>query len=222
VLHEDNHLLAVAKPAGLLMQPARAGDDCLLERARAYLKERYQKPGNVFVGLVHRLDRNVSGAVVFARTSKAAGRLSAAFRERLVDKRYLAVVVGRPPARGRLVHWLAPTHDGGSRAVAGPGEGPSREARLRFERLAASEGASALAVVLETGRKHQVRVQLAQAGWPLVGDPRYGQRSPWIARPALHARTLAFPHPVGGAEVVVEAPLPGDLQGLLARLGLAV
>jgi len=214
ILHEDNHLVAVDKPAGLLTQPAAAGDDSLLERVRAWLKARYDKPGNVYVGLVHRLDRNVSGVVLFARTSKAASRLSAAFGGRDVDKRYLAVVEGVTAASATLSHTLV-EQDGG--AVVGPGGKP---ARLAFTRLAATATASLLEVQLMTGRKHQIRAQLAAIGHPLVGDPRYGRRSPLIARPALHAARIAFDHPVRREPMVVAAPLPADLLALLDALRL--
>lgn len=214
VLWVDNHLLIVDKPAGLLTQAATAGDDNLVDRARAWLITTYDKPGKAFVGLVHRLDRNVSGVVVLARTSKAASRLAEAFRGRRVDKTYLAVVVGAPPASGLLEHHLTDGPERVEPAATG------KLARLRFERVAQApgEGLAVLEVELLTGRKHQIRAQLAAAGFPLLGDPRYGARSPLIARPALHARRLALAHPVGGALVEVVAPLPADLARLLARL----
>ncbi|MCA9517353.1 MAG: RNA pseudouridine synthase [Myxococcales bacterium] len=214
VLLTDNHLLVVDKPAGLLTQAATAGDDNLVDRARAWLVATHDKPGNAFVGLVHRLDRNVSGVVVLARTSKAASRLSDAFRTRRVEKTYLAVVVGAPPAEGVLEHRLA---DGPERVAPSP---QGKPARLRFTRLAddARHGLAVLEVDLDTGRKHQIRAQLAAAGFPLLGDPRYGARSPLIARPALHAWRVAFPHPVGAAPVSVEAPVPADLARVLERV----
>lgn len=214
VVYEDNHLLALAKPAGLLTQAARAGDDNLVDRARAYLKWRYDKPGNVFVGLVHRLDRNVSGVCLLARTSKAASRLSAAFAGRRVRKGYLAVVWGEAPAEATLEDRLAP------RAARRPGErGVERSptgkvARLAFRRLGFAGGRSALAVALFTGRKHQVRAQLAGVGLPLVGDPLYGRpetRGP-LRRPALHAARLVVEHPVRRTALVLEAPVPADLR----------
>lgn len=214
LLHEDNHLLAFDKPAGLLTQPAAEGDDSLLERARAWLKARYDKPGNVYLGLVHRLDRNVSGVVLFARTSKAASRLSEAFRGRDVDKRYLAVVEGVTAGAATLEHALL-EHEGG--ALVDPRGKPSR---LTFRRLAHVAGASLLEVTLETGRKHQIRAQLAAIGHPLLGDPRYGRRSPLIARPALHAARLALEHPVRHEPLSIVAPLPPDLAELLATLRL--
>lgn len=214
ILYEDNHLLVVDKPAGLLTQPARAGDDSLLDRARASVKDRYGKPGNVFLGLVHRLDRNVSGVVVFARTSKAASRLAEAFRGRRVTKSYLAVVEGVTAASMALEHRLL-ERDGG--VVVDPA---GKAARLDFQRVAVAPGASLLRVALHTGRKHQIRAQLAAAGHPIVGDPRYGRRSAHIARPGLHAERLALAHPVGGAPLAFAAPLPADLRALIGAFGL--
>ncbi len=214
VLYDDNHLLALDKPAGLLTQAAAAGDDNLLDRGRAWVKVRYAKPGNVYLGLVQRLDRNVSGVVLFARTSKAASRLAKAFRDRDVDKRYLAVVEGAAPPALTLSHRLLRRDRG---VVVHPQGKPSR---LEARRLARGRGASLLEVRLLTGRKHQIRVQLAAAGFPLVGDPRYGRRSPTLARPALHASRLELLHPVRRQALVIEAPLPTDLRALLASAGL--
>lgn len=208
VLFEDNHLLAVDKPAGLLTQAARAGDDNLLDRAREYIRERYDKPGKVYLGLVHRLDRNVSGVVLFARTSKAASRLSDAFRRRDVHKRYLGIVLGAPPERGTLEHRLGPRPEG-ARGVCQRPDG--KAARLDFERLATGPVASLLAITLHTGRKHQIRAQLSLAGWPLLGDPLYGTPDDRLRRPALHARLLQLVHPVRKAPITLLSPVPEDL-----------
>ena len=230
VLFEDNHLLVVDKPAGLLVQGGRreggagsgdGADDHLVARAQDYLKSRYAKPGNVYVGLVHRLDRNTSGVVVLAKTSKAAERLAKAFATRAVDKTYLAVASGRTPAAGTLADRLAPTDDGGSR-VAAPDEPDAKPARLHFTTLASTGVASLLEVRLETGRKHQIRAQLAAAGHALLGDRRYA--APAIAaafsRPALHALRIALTHPVRAHEQAFIAPIPPDFSGLCRELGL--
>lgn len=213
VIYEDNHLLAVAKPAGLLSQGDDSGDLSLVDLARAYLKERYAKPGNVYVGLVHRLDRNASGVVVLARTSKAAARLSAGFRDERVDKLYLAVCGGEPePPVGTLRHWLAAAGDrqGITRVASAPFAG-ARDSRLDYRVLESSGGHSLLEVAPITGRRHQIRAQLAAAGHPLLGDVKYGspRRLP-DHRVALHARRLTIAHPVGGTELVLECPLPAD------------
>ena len=231
VLYEDNHLLVVDKPAGLLVQggdrATNDADDHLVARTIAWLKAKYDKPGNVYVGLVHRLDRNTSGVVVLAKTSKAAERLSKAFAARDVDKRYLAVVAGHTSS-ATLEHWLAPTSDGGSRiaSAADRDANVAKLAKLTFTTLASAptQSASCVEVALESGRKHQIRVQLAAVGHALLGDRRYAP--PPIAqrfsRPALHAYTVAFVHPVRGDELRFTAPLPPDFAGLLRELGLRV
>ncbi len=219
VLHEDNHVLAVNKPAGLLTQAATAGDENCLDLAREYIRERYDKKGNVYLGLVHRLDRNVSGAVVFARTSKAASRLTRSFSQRAVQKHYLAVVEGDALAEASLKNRLGPRPEG--RGVCERSDG--KEALLRYRCLGRARGRSWLEVRLETGRKHQIRAQLALAGLPLVGDPLYGARARAIARPALHSWWLALPHPIGDrGELALTASVPEDLRTLAASLGWVI
>lgn len=215
LLYCDNHLLALGKPAGLLSQRAQAGDDCLLERGREYVRAQYDKQGNVFLGLVHRLDRNVSGVMVFARTSKAAARLTRAFSERRVDKRYLAVVEGETDESGELRDRLGPRPD--QRGVRRDPEG--KEAILSYVRLAEAVRRSLLEVTLHTGRKHQIRAQLALAGHPITGDLLYGQRTHAISRPALHAARLSLEHPVGKEPMIFEMPPPADLARLIERFG---
>jgi 23S rRNA pseudouridine1911/1915/1917 synthase len=211
ILLEDNHLLAVVKPAGLLVQGDRTGDPTLLDAAKAYLKEKYAKPGNVYLGLVHRLDRPVSGVVLLARTSKAAGRLSRQFRERSVTKRYLAVVEGSPPdERGVLVAQLARDGDAGgvTRAAAAPFPG-SRAAELEYIVLARHDRRALLRVAPAGGRRHQIRAQLALAGWPIVGDVKYGARAGRRDRSiALHAERLEVVHPVRDERIILVAPVP--------------
>ncbi len=217
VLFEDNHLLIIDKPAGLLCQAAAPGDDHAVERARAFIKARDAKPGNVHVALVHRLDRNTSGVLVLAKTSKAASRLSAAFARRgeaSIDKRYIAVVAGAAPDTARLVHRLA---EDGHGVRVDPG---GKEAVLELRTLARCPTTSLVEVRLLTGRKHQIRAQLAAAGHPLLGDRRYGGNADAFHRPALHARAISLVHPVRQTELRVVAPLPADLLGLLGRLGL--
>ena len=213
VIHEDNHLLAVAKPANVLVQGDRTGDPTLLDAARAYLKQKYRKPGNVYIGLVHRLDRPVSGVVLLARTSKAASRLSAQFRDGTVRKTYLAVTEGAPAVdAGELAHHLAGQGDahGVTRAEATPFPG-SKPARLRFRVLDRRPDRALLEVDLITGRRHQIRAQLALAGCPIRSDVKYG--APRRTSPsgiALHAWRLEVTHPVGGAPVILVAEPPPD------------
>jgi 23S rRNA pseudouridine1911/1915/1917 synthase len=213
VIHEDNHLLAVVKPANVLVQGDRTGDATLLDAARAYLKKKYAKPGNVYIGLVHRLDRPVSGVVLLARTSKAASRLSAQFRDGTVSKTYVAVTEGAPAVdAGELEHHLAGQGDahGVTRAEAAPFPG-SKPARLRFRVLDRRPDRALLEIDLMTGRRHQIRAQLTLAGCPVWGDVKYGAaRRTSPAGIALHARRLEVAHPVGGAPVVLAAAPPPD------------
>ncbi len=213
VIHEDNHLLAVHKPAGLLVQGDRSGAIDLTVVAKDYLRRKYGKPGNVYLGLVHRLDRNVSGVVLLARTSKAASRLAAAFRDKKVEKIYQAVVTGRPhPEAGRLQAWLGAKGDarGVTRARWQPFAG-ARESLLRYRLLEADQGLSLVEVRPVTGRRHQIRAQLALAGHPLLGDVKYGSRHRLPDhRLALHALALELEHPVGGRALRLETPPPPD------------
>ncbi len=191
ILFLDNHHLVVHKPAGLLTQGDKTDRPTLLALARAHLKERFGKPGNVFLGLVHRLDRPASGVVIFARTSKAAARLSDQFRRRRVEKTYWAWVEGIPPAEARLEHPLE--RDGYGSVVVAPPRG--QRAALTYRRLETTSRHSLLEIRLETGRRHQIRVQLAHIGHPILGDLRYGARTPWAPEAiALHARTLRCQH----------------------------
>ncbi len=221
VLYSDNHLVVIDKPAGLLCQGGVGGDDNALERVREWIRLTCNKQGNVFVGLVHRLDRNTSGVVIFARTSKAASRLSDLFAGRggaRIDKRYLAAVAGRTPPSGHLVHELV-EHEQGVRVAPG-----GKKAELRFVTLATAADASLVEVELLTGRKHQIRAQFAAAGHALLGDHRYAPR-PVAARfwrPALHAASIALEHPVRHDELRVSAPLPSDLAELLRREHLSL
>lgn len=209
VLYEDNHCVAVFKPAGLLTIGDRTGDVSLVDLVRDDLKHRFSKPGNVFVGVVHRLDRPVAGVVLFARTSKAAARLAEQFRRGRVRKVYQALVEGRVArSEGTLVDRLLKDRQTNIvRRVSQPVP-QSRSCELTFRRLAARRGATLLEIEPRTGRSHQIRVQLAAAGHPIVGDRKYGSKRPFAEGIALCAVRLVFEHPVRKVPVTVESAAP--------------
>ena len=212
VIYEDNHILAVNKTHHDLVQKDDTGDLALDDKVKQYLKEKYKKPGDVFLGVVHRLDRPVSGCVVYARTSKALTRLSELFRTREVKKTYWAIVSDRPPAEeGNLSHWLKKNEAQNKSYVYATEVKGSKLAELSYRVLARSEKYYLVEVDLQTGRHHQIRAQLAAAGCPIKGDLKYGsKRSNEGGGISLHSRRIAFVHPVKNEEVKVEAPLPDD------------
>ena len=217
VLYEDNHCLVVAKPAPLLTQGVPPGIPTLENLAKAYLKERYHKPGNVYLGIPHRLDRPVSGVLVFARNTKAAQRLAEQFQQRQVRKVYWALVEGEvQPDAGVWEDWLLKIKEE-SRTERVDAETPgARHARLRFRVLQRMENGTLLEIEPETGRMHQIRVQAAGRGWPIRGDFAYGATQsfgPATELPrdrviALHARSLTFLHPIRYEPLTLSAPLP--------------
>ena len=215
VIFEDNHLLVVSKPAKLPTMGVAPDKPSLIVHAKAYLKHKCNKPGNVFIGVVSRLDAPVSGIVLMARTSKAAGRLAKQFRDRDVEKVYWAVVDGpiRPRA-GRLVDWLRKDERHRRMHIAREGQSGAQEARLSYQSLGPVAGGSLVEIQLETGRKHQIRVQLANLGFPIRGDRKYGNRNPFPLGIALHARRLVFEHPVRGDPVELVADLPQSWRGI--------
>ncbi len=216
VLFEDNHCLVVDKPAGMLAQGDISGDLSLVDWVADYVKVKYQKPGNVFVGLVHRLDRPTSGVVLLTRTSKAASRLSEQFRLGTVAKTYLAVCEG--PVVDREGVWeddLFKDQASNTVSIARKGQVGSQVARVGYQVV--FQEANKVGVILRplTGRGHQLRVQLASRGLPIVGDGKYGSKSRLMAndglpRIALHAARLSFKHPTKGATCEVQAALPSD------------
>ncbi|MEM9942549.1 MAG: RluA family pseudouridine synthase [Planctomycetota bacterium] len=198
VLFEDNHLLVVNKPALLPTMGVADGDESLHSLACAYLKDKYQKRGNVYLGIVHRIDSFVSGTIVLARTSKAASRLSDQFRRRTVDKKYWAIVPDHCPDEGQLTDHLAKNETRKRMEVVTQGNPKfkaSKEAKLSFRTLGKHSGFKLIEVVLETGRKHQIRVQFENLGCPIIGDRKYGSELKFAKGIALHSNTMTLVHP---------------------------
>ena len=208
ILYEDNHLLVVEKPVNVPVQADVTGDDDLLSMCRRYIKEAYNKPGEAFVALVHRLDRPVGGVMVFARTSKAAARLTAQFKGHTAKKRYAAVVEGCPPAGKRLVDYLLKDERTHSSAVVPEGTEGAKRAELRYQKLAECGGRALLDIELFTGRPHQIRVQLAHDGYPILGDQRYNPAAKPGTQICLWAYALTIQHPTLGEEMTFFS-LPG-------------
>ena len=212
VIYEDNHIIIVSKQSGEIVQGDKTGDTPLSDTVKAYVKEKYAKPGAVFLGVVHRLDRPVWGLVVFARTSKALSRLNDMFRNGEVHKTYWAIVQNRPvPDEGTLEHWLV-RNEQQNKSYAYDREKPgAKKAVLQYRLIGQSERYCLLEVNLLTGRHHQIRCQLSAMGCPIKGDLKYGaRRSNPDGSISLLARRVQFTHPVSKQPVAVEAPLPGD------------
>lgn len=207
VLYEDNHVIAVVKPVGMPVQGDETGDRSLLDEVREWRRTNEGKPGDAFVGLVHRLDRPVGGVVVFGKTSKGASRLSEQFRTHTVTKRYLAVVEGSPTSKkGEVRQWLR-KDERTNTVEAFDAEVPeSRFAELSYAVLEERDGLALVEVVPKTGRSHQIRVAMASLGCPIMGDRKYGARTDMAGGAiALFARSLTFTKPVGGEEITVTA-----------------
>ena len=213
ILYEDNHLIAVRKRVGDIVQGDKTGDVPLSDMVKNFLKDKYQKPGNVYLGVVHRLDRPVSGVVLFAKTSKALPRLNKMFAEHKgVKKTYLAIVANKPPQpQGTLTHWLT-RNEKQNTARAYDREVPgSKKAVLDYRLIAQSERYFLLEIELHTGRHHQIRCQLSKMGCPIRGDLKYGApRSNPDGGISLHAWRLELGHPVSHQNIVIEAPLPEE------------
>ena len=212
VLYEDNHIIIINKAAGEIVQGDKTGDKSLCDTMKAYIKEKYAKPGNVFIGLPHRLDRPVSGIVVFAKTSKALERLNRMFSEGSVKKIYWALTKGIPvPAEAEIDSWIL-RNEKMNKSFSYPKEVKgSKRAILRYRLAAASQNYNLIEVELKTGRHHQIRCQLSSIGCPIKGDLKYGaQRSNPDGSISLHARYIEFTHPVSKELIAVTAPLPDD------------
>ena len=212
ILYEDNHLIAVNKTCRDIVQGDKTGDMPLSEKLKVWLKVKYNKPGNVFVGVTHRLDRPVSGVVLFAKTSKALARLNEMFRLGEVRKTYWAIVKNKPAAdEGELVHWLV-RNEKQNKSYAYDAERPnSKKAILHYRVIARSENYYLLEIDLKTGRHHQIRCQLSKMGCPIKGDLKYGfPRSNRDGGISLHARRAELIHPVSKQALTIVAPVPDD------------
>jgi 23S rRNA pseudouridine1911/1915/1917 synthase len=212
VIYEDNHLIAVNKDCHEIVQGDKTGDIPLSEKVGQYLKEKYAKPGNVFVGVIHRLDRPVTGVVLFAKTSKALARMNERFRDGNVQKTYWAIVKNRPSKpEDVLTHWLI-RNEPQNKSYAWETEKPqAKKAVLRYKTIAQSDYYYLLEIDLETGRHHQIRCQLARIGCPIKGDLKYGaKRSNPDGGISLHARSITFIHPISQKSIEISASTPDD------------
>ncbi len=213
VLYEDNHIIAVNKTCKEIVQGDKTGDVPLSEIVKAYIKDKYNKPGEVFLGVTHRLDRPTSGVVLFARTSKALARLNAMFQSHeQIRKTYWAIVQGAPKLpEARLENYLIRNEAQNKSYIAKPGSKDAKQAILTYKTLTVGEHYSLLEINLETGRHHQIRCQLAAIGCPIKGDLKYGaRRSNPDGGICLHARQIAFEHPVSHEQIMITAPTPDD------------
>lgn len=212
VIYEDNHIIVVNKASGEIVQGDKTGDESLCDTLKQYLKEKYNKPGNVFVGLPHRLDRPVSGVVIFAKTSKALERLNNMFRVGEVRKIYWAITKNKPlVAEGELSHWILRNEKMNKSFAYRKEVDGSKHALLNYRTLASSDNYTLIEVELKTGRHHQIRCQLSAMGCPIKGDLKYGaKRSNPDGSISLHARYVEFVHPVSKQPIKITAPVPND------------
>lgn len=206
VIYEDNHLLVVEKLINMPVCEDESRDLDLLSVLKDYIKNKYNKPGNVYLGLVHRLDRPVGGVMVFAKTSKAASRLSSQVSNRELDKTYVAVVNGKVPDKGEMFDYLVKDNKKNISYVTDKAHG--KEAKLKFKRLGYKDNCSLVEVYLETGRSHQIRVQFSSRGFPLVGDAKYNKNHDGKTNVALFARKLCFRHPISKEMLSFELDIP--------------
>lgn len=221
IIYEDNHLLVVSKPSGLLIQGDQSGDATVTEWATEYIRTKYNKPGNVFCHPCHRLDRPVSGLVIFARTSKALERMNRLFRDNEVTKTYLAIVQGTPSDHSStLVHWLEKDERRNVAKAFDREKGKAKKAELSYQLLASHGRSSLLQITPKTGRPHQIRVQMKSIGCPIKGDLKYGYPKPNQDKSIdLHAFKLEFIHPVKKESIkIISKPKWPDFQAFINEL----
>ena len=224
VLYEDNHIIAVNKTCNEIVQGDKTGDTPLSEMVKAYIKARYNKPGEVFLGVTHRIDRPTSGVVLFARTSKALARLNEMFKSHeQIQKTYWAIVQGEPKQpEARLENWLVKNEAQNKSYITKPGAKEAKQAVLSYKTLAKGDHYTLLEVNLETGRHHQIRCQLAAIGCPIKGDLKYGaKRSNPDGGICLHARQISFTHPVKKEPVTIVAPVPKEFLTIFPFLAVS-
>ena len=212
VLYEDNHLLAVEKQAGELTHDDDTGDKTILDKAKGYIKEKYKKPGKVFLQPVHRLDRPTSGLLLFARTSKATTRMTEAFKRREVEKTYYALVTGYSGSlTGNLSDYLRKNAKRNIVNVVAQNTHNSKFCSLTYHLESQIDGVSLLRIIPQTGRSHQIRVQLGKQGWPIIGDVKYGSTTKTDGRSiGLHANKLSFKHPTKKEQIDIDCPFPDN------------
>lgn len=212
VIYEDNHLIIVRKNASDIVQGDKTGDRPLNEKVKSFLKEKYNKPGNVFLGTIHRIDRPVSGLVIFAKTSKALARMNKMFQDKTIQKTYWAVVEKKPPhEEGQCVDYLIKNTKKNKSFVVSKDTSGAKKAELTYKLIASSDRYYLLEVFPKTGRHHQIRVQLSNMGCVIKGDLKYGaKRSNKDASIHLHAQKVRFTHPVSNEDLVITAPLPEE------------
>jgi 23S rRNA pseudouridine1911/1915/1917 synthase len=210
IIYEDNHLIAINKKSGDLVHGDKTGDEALEEMVKQYIKVRYQKPGDVWLGVLHRLDRPVSGVTIFARTSKAAERMSKLFQSKQIEKIYYALCVNRPePLSGKLIHYIAKDEDSNKVKVKPSNFAGAKKAELDYELVGQIDNISIIKIILHTGRPHQARAQLAKIGCPINGDVKYGSTVEVQHRAInLHCREMSFIHPVSKEKIIIKADSP--------------
>lgn len=210
ILFEDNHLIAINKKSSEIVQGDRTGDSTMPDAIKAYLKDKYNKPGNVFCGVIHRLDRPTSGVILFARTSKGLERMNKQFRDQQTSKTYWAILENKPPhEEGRLINYVKKNEKQNKSYVTSKDTKGSKEAILNYRLISSSERYHLVEVELETGRHHQIRTQFAKIGCSIKGDLKYGaKRSNGDGSICLHSRQLKFKHPISKEEICLVAPIP--------------